>query len=512
MKTLKSDIFYAMNEINDKYILEAAQCLEQKKKSDISSQKKIKLFNESNAHSRKRLARVATAMAVSIILFTTGGIANAATGEKLVQWINGLFGAELVTDENEGLIGKEVIENSEPEVTHGEESDIGNAEGRAITESHIIKSVADDIIVLPLSVSDFKVENDTTPEIIMTNGSMAVFYLEDYAGWNCKAGDILTFSFEKYESDAVSNQALVLGYIKDGINLQLPVYLYLVNEELKNVVFAGFYLQKLINKDNKDLKLEGYSNSNVHILSMFDKSYENSKDCCENCICGDTIELLKKVETAWTLTEINSKGEYKYIKDSFINFHGIGKNKFAFFKGDKEVKGEFTINKNNEIILIPNDDKYSKITCKLGKEKDLIAVMNCDNNFGTFTLQKEGTIELPNIIKDTISKTKSIKVKGHQTITEEKQINTIISIINSSKVWTGAVTLPSPKYEIELFDVNNNNIAKILYNPDHYFNIEINKKRYELTNIDKKTLDTILEKKKFKEKDETNEKKKPGRI
>ena len=119
MKTLKSDIFYAMNEINDKYILEAAQCLEQKKKSDISSQKKIKLFNESNAHSRKRLARVATVMVVSIILFTTGGIANAATGGKLVQWINGLFGAELVTDENEGLIGKEVIDNSKSEITHG---------------------------------------------------------------------------------------------------------------------------------------------------------------------------------------------------------------------------------------------------------------------------------------------------------------------------------------------------------------------------------------------------------
>ena len=35
---------------------------------------------------------------------------------------------------------------------------VGNAEGRAITESHIIKSVADDNIVLPLSVSEFKVE------------------------------------------------------------------------------------------------------------------------------------------------------------------------------------------------------------------------------------------------------------------------------------------------------------------------------------------------------------------
>ncbi len=217
MKTLKSDIFYAMNEINDKYILEAAQCLEQKKENDISLQKNSKLFHESNAHSRKWLARVATAMAVSIILFTTGGIANAATGEKLVQWINGLFGAELVTDENEGLIGKEVIDNSKSEITHGEESNTENNAGNVITESHIIKSVADDNIVLPLSVSEFKVENDTTPEIIMTNGSMVVFYLEDYAGWNCKAGDILTFSFEKYESDVVSNQVLVIGYIKDGV-------------------------------------------------------------------------------------------------------------------------------------------------------------------------------------------------------------------------------------------------------------------------------------------------------
>lgn len=69
MKTLKSDIFYAMNEINDKYILEAAQCLEQKKENDISLQKNSKLFHESNAHSRKWLARVATAMAVSIIPF-----------------------------------------------------------------------------------------------------------------------------------------------------------------------------------------------------------------------------------------------------------------------------------------------------------------------------------------------------------------------------------------------------------------------------------------------------------
>lgn len=227
----------------------------------------------------------------------------------------------------------------------------------------------------------------------------------------------------------------------------------------------------------------------------------NNNECCEGCMCGDTIELLKNTETAWNLSKINNKGEYEYIKDSFINFHGTGKNKFAFFKNDKEVRGEFTINKNNEIILIQNDNKNNRITCKIGEEKDLIAVIHCDKDFGMFTFQKHGTLELPSVIKDTITKTKTIRVKGYKsgskidkTITEEREINAFLSVINNSKVWTGAVTLPGPQYEIELFDFNNTSIVKILYNPGNYFNIVINDKSYELTNIDKDSLSVILSK------------------
>lgn len=227
----------------------------------------------------------------------------------------------------------------------------------------------------------------------------------------------------------------------------------------------------------------------------------NSDECCEGCMCGDTIELLKNTETAWNLSKINNKGEYEYIKDSFINFHGTGKNKFAFFKNDKEVRGEFTINKNNEIILIQNDNKNNRITCKIGEEKELIAVIHCDKDFGMFTFQKHGTLELPSVIKDTITKTKTIRVKGYKsgskidkTITEEREINAFLSVINNSKVWTGAVTLPGPQYEIELFDFNNTSIVKILYNPGNYFNIVINDKSYELTNIDKDSLSVILSK------------------
>jgi len=113
-----------------------------------------------------------------------------------------------------------------------------------------------------------------------------------------------------------------------------------------------------------------------------------------------------------------------------------------------------------------------------------------------FTLQNQGILELPKVIKDTISKTETIIVNDYQntkTITEEKEINILLTVINNSKVWTGAVTTPSPQYELELFDSNSNRIAKILYNPGHYFNIELKDKNFELTNVDKKSLNTILE-------------------
>ncbi len=76
-----------------------------------------------------------------------------------------------------------------------------------------------------------------------------------------------------------------------GLSLQLPVYLYLAknSEKLKNIAFAGFYLQKVLNEIpnvdvknsyesilKKSLRLSGYSNDNGDILSEFDSSYKDS--------------------------------------------------------------------------------------------------------------------------------------------------------------------------------------------------------------------------------------------
>ncbi len=87
------------------------------------------------------------------------------------------------------------------------------------------------------------------------------------------------------------NPILDIDNTKYGLEMQLPIYLYLSKElKFKNIKIAGFYLQKIlnneINKDNNhtylelkenNLKLQGYTNDNLDILEKFDKTYENSQ-------------------------------------------------------------------------------------------------------------------------------------------------------------------------------------------------------------------------------------------
>lgn len=87
------------------------------------------------------------------------------------------------------------------------------------------------------------------------------------------------------------NPNLDLTTIPYGIGMQLPVYLYLAKNspKLKNIKVAGFYLQKILNNEvavdnthsyeqlkKKNLLLQGFSNSDLSILSEFDSSYMDS--------------------------------------------------------------------------------------------------------------------------------------------------------------------------------------------------------------------------------------------
>ena len=83
-----------------------------------------------------------------------------------------------------------------------------------------------------------------------------------------------------------------LKYVPFGINMQLPIYIYLFknSNKIENVKFAGFYLQKIFNEiptinKNKtyietkedNLKLYGYTTDNINRISSFDSTFENSE-------------------------------------------------------------------------------------------------------------------------------------------------------------------------------------------------------------------------------------------
>ncbi len=157
------------------------------------------------------------------------------------------------------------------------------------------------------------------------------------------------------------NPILNLNNIIYGIDMQLPIYLYLAfnHPNFDKIAVAGFYLQKIlnnqINADKKytyeqlkknNLLLQGYSNENIDILSLFDDSFEESK-------------VVKGLKTS-------SKGFYAYSKvvsnqviDKLIN---LASEKIMLATKDI-LEADFTIN--------PKRIGYNNVGCEFCSFKDI---------------------------------------------------------------------------------------------------------------------------------------------
>lgn len=159
-----------------------------------------------------------------------------------------------------------------------------------------------------------------------------------------------------------------LKYADYGIGLQLPVYLYLIknSNKFKNILFTGFYLQKILNKEinitpgktyldlkKESLKLVGYSNQDTSILSKLDRSYEDS-------------EMIKSMK-------ITSKGFYHYAKimsnDEINNLIEKTLNKISL-ASNKILEADFNIN--------PKIIDGENIGCKYCKYQDICFIKEED--------------------------------------------------------------------------------------------------------------------------------------
>ena len=165
-----------------------------------------------------------------------------------------------------------------------------------------------------------------------------------------------------------------------GIDMQLPVYLYLANEKIKNAEVIGFYLQKILSteivkqkdktykKQKKDnLKLQGYSINNEELLSKFDSTYKSSEVIKSMKVSDNGFYAYSKTiskEEIYKLikiTENNINKAFEEILDcNFdINPKRIGKNlvgcEFCKYKDICYMKEEDIVNldeyKNLEFLM-----------------------------------------------------------------------------------------------------------------------------------------------------------------
>lgn len=137
-----------------------------------------------------------------------------------------------------------------------------------------------------------------------------------------------------------------------GLEMQLPVYIYLIKNEIKDVKIGGFYLQKILNnttdkeKRLDSLKLQGYTNSDLDYIDKVDSSFNESK-------------VIKGLRTS-------SKGFYYYSK--MINDEEID---ILYNIVDSKIKEASRNILDSKFDINPKEMNNVNIGCKFCKYKDI---------------------------------------------------------------------------------------------------------------------------------------------
>ena len=146
-----------------------------------------------------------------------------------------------------------------------------------------------------------------------------------------------------------------------GLDMQLPVYVFLIkNSDLfNNIVIGGFYLQHILKNTNdmeekiKSLKLYGYSNSDINILSEVDSSYDDSR----------VIQSMKMTQ--------NGFSRYAKVLDNnqIETISNIVKEKII------EASNDIL---SNNFIINPKEINEENVACKYCPYKDICFMDNKD--------------------------------------------------------------------------------------------------------------------------------------
>lgn len=160
--------------------------------------------------------------------------------------------AAIIDEENSMLVGKEVEDTTPLTATKGMKGTPGIVQDTKSNE--IVKSFADEVVE-PINITNFETTDNVTPEVIVPNGSAAIFSQAGGTGWICNDGDELIYRFEKFPSE-FGAQTLVIGYILDGVMYPGEKYLVEDGEYRHKIDKSGEYFVYVINASSDPLSLK----------------------------------------------------------------------------------------------------------------------------------------------------------------------------------------------------------------------------------------------------------------
>ena len=154
-----------------------------------------------------------------------------------------------------------------------------------------------------------------------------------------------------------------------GLKLQLPTYIYLIQNLYPNSKIVGIYLQNIISpiinfkpgktkeeQINDHLKLNGYTIGNENLISEFDPTYENS-------------EYIKSM----TLTQNGFSRYAKILTEDELKYLGT----FAEEKIDEMIKNI----DNANFKIEPKIKGIDNISCKFCKYQSICFKTEKDNKY-----------------------------------------------------------------------------------------------------------------------------------
>lgn len=212
------------------------------------------------AYLYKRLAQTAC-------LLLLIGLLAPITAKAAIHLI--LTHSAIVDESNRSLIGTEIVVNNYIIYKNGTyinekgeviDLDKLRKDQEGIPENRIIKEVekANETPSSIVEVIVNKAGNNSysTPEIILINNSACILTKEDGSGWKLGKGDTLEYDFEKYKSNIVAQQNLIIGYIKDGVMYQGENFKELSDNYVLKVQDKGEYYIYLLSASSDYLTLK----------------------------------------------------------------------------------------------------------------------------------------------------------------------------------------------------------------------------------------------------------------